>query len=151
VLDSLFLGGDFLFNAGKVISLVAGINVQVIMPDILPAVRFVILPQGDSITTIGGLHRQRNESGTFMNFGCRRRGQVIDIFKVLIWDYSYMTKVVGRIMQAHKSCNHFILKDKLANFAGSALADNSTERAGVAFRGMIVQKYLFYSNTPDDR
>jgi len=144
-IDSLFFGGDFLLNARKVVALVAGINVQVVMPDILSAGRFIVLPQGDSITTISGLHRQCNDSGTFMDFGRHRRGQVIDIFKVFIRDDSYVPKVFGRIMQTHQRCNHFILKDNLANFTGSALMDNSTEWTGVSLRSMIIQAYLVYS------
>ena len=132
-------------GADEVISGISGINVKMVMPDILPSSRFVVLARRYPITLVGGFHGNRDGPGAFVNSRSKRRGQVEDIFVMFIRDDKHMSQIVGRVMQAHESRDSVILKDKIRLFTGSNLADNPTEWTGVSFGGMIEQKNLVYS------
>ena len=137
--DSLFLGSDRYSHAGKIVAFIARINVQMIMPDVLPAIRLVVLPQGDPITLISSLHGQCNSSGAFMNFGCHRRRQVINVFVMHVGYNQYMSDIIERIMQAHES-GHCVIASN--DFIVFAFVHNAAKWTDVIFGRMVVQEDL---------
>ncbi len=126
---------------------------QMIMPDILVARRFVVLTKSDAITVVDCFHGKRNIFGTRVNVRAKSDRKVIDVFVVFIWDNQNMPEIVGHIVQTHESRHSAILVNIKGISAVRNFADDPAEWTIVVIGSMIVHGGLFKNNFTqvDDR
>lgn len=131
------------FGAGKTIANIAGINMQMIMPHILAACRFVVLPQGDPVALVNCFHGEGDLFGARVNVRAERNGKIIDVFVMRIGNNQHVPGIVGRIMQAHESGYRVILKYEKGISAVRNFTDDPAEGTVIVFSSMIVHGSIF--------
>lgn len=122
--------------------MITGEDVQMIMPNVLVACRFIVLSCGDSIAMIRRFHRQGDLLRRSVNLCGEMNRQIINVLVVVIGDDDDVTLIVCPLMGTDHRRDRFGAIDNVAvrrvNMAILDLAGDETKRTNVILWGVVV-------------
>lgn len=126
---------------------------HMVMPDILISRRFVVLPSRNAVAAVSCLHRESNRPHTLVNCGCSVKGEVVDVFKVLIRDDEHMAWSVRPLMRRDEGAYLIVLPYDVTrpseNMLVLNLGSDQAEGTEIAVRGVVIQGVLPLRVWPD--
>ena len=131
----------------KIVVFVARVDMQMVMPDVLIAIWFIMLSGRDSTALVRVFHSQCDNSSCVMDFCSTRWFKVVNALYMKVRHHQDMSFIIGPPFACDEAGHVFILIDDVALFCAlvwSFYAGHDPAKwALVTLRSMRIQSHLY--------
>jgi succinyl-CoA synthetase beta subunit len=93
--------------------MIAGRNVQVIMPDILTAGWLVVLAGGNTIAIVNLLHGDGDDLRRFLDIGGQMRRKIVDVFVMLVGNDENVARIARPLLGTDNGLYYITLANNI--------------------------------------